>query len=60
MTAKELLDRYELESIAHSMDPEIREDVHRSFTGDTDLEFLAAYMAAHLAKHGESFDESYL
>ena len=57
---KELLDKYGLETLAHYMDSELREDVHHSFTGDTDLEFLVEYMAAHLEKHGEAFDKSYL
>ena len=57
---KELLDRYGLEILANNMDPEIREDVARSFTGASDLDFLLEYMALHLSRHGEDFDETYI
>lgn len=38
------------------MDDDLRESIHAGLAPCTDSEFLAAYRAAHLAKHGAEFE----
>ncbi len=52
-----LLHRYGMETLAHHMDEELREELHGE-AHDTDLEFLRSYLTRHEQKHGEDYDVS--
>lgn len=45
---------FDIETVAHYMDQDIREDLHGDGYDD-EQEFVDAYCEAHKVKHGEDF-----
>lgn len=53
--AEELLEKYDMEVIAHYMDDEIRERLHMELAPCSDLEFVAHYIKEHDEAYGEEY-----
>jgi hypothetical protein len=53
--AGEMLDRLSMDTIAHYMDDEIREELHMLLAPCEDIVFLVVYMERHAAKYGSEF-----
>lgn len=56
--ADDLLERFDMDTIANYMDDNIRETLHNHLAPCTDLEFVRAYLELHREKFGSEFEIS--
>ncbi len=54
--ADDLLERFDMDTLAHYMDADIRETLHNHLAPCTDDEFLRAYLELHREKFGSEFE----
>ena len=46
---------FDADAVINLMDDDLREEIHATFAGETEQEFIDAYAAAHAVKFGEEF-----
>lgn len=56
--AREMLDKYDWDTVEHYMDKEIAEEIHLAIAPCGNEHFLLAYMMAHTERFGEDFEIS--